>query len=138
MADEGKPEEALIGSSSGTEQETQQNENGTVDSAANEKSESNEAQEKNGTNGQAVPERQYDANGNPILTEAELLDLEIKNATLTSLESTRRMIQYCNAAKEAGINTLVMLDEQGGKQLTALSLYIYILRFSSSRANRTH
>lgn len=67
--------------------------------------------------GPVVPDRPLDANGNPILTEAEQLQLEIKNATLESLESTRRMIQFCNDAKEAGINTLVMLDEQGGKHL---------------------
>ncbi|XP_070577770.1 synaptosomal-associated protein 25-like isoform X4 [Ptychodera flava] len=32
---------------------------------------------------------------------------------LESLESTRRMLQMAEESKEAGINTLVMLDEQG-------------------------
>jgi synaptosomal-associated protein 25 len=30
-----------------------------------------------------------------------------------SLESTRRMLLLCEESKEAGIKTLVMLDEQG-------------------------
>jgi synaptosomal-associated protein 25 len=32
---------------------------------------------------------------------------------LKSLESTRRMLLLCEESKEAGIKTLVMLDEQG-------------------------
>lgn len=32
-----------------------------------------------------------------------------------SLESTRRMLALCEESKEAGIKTLVALDDQGGK-----------------------
>ncbi|KAL7677287.1 hypothetical protein ACOME3_003523 [Neoechinorhynchus agilis] len=42
-------------------------------------------------------------------------DLTVKATTIAdeSLESTRRMLQMCEDSKEAGIKTLVMLDEQG-------------------------
>lgn len=32
-----------------------------------------------------------------------------------SLEATRRMMALCEESKEAGIKTLVMLDDQGGQ-----------------------
>ncbi|XP_045186906.1 synaptosomal-associated protein 25-like isoform X8 [Mercenaria mercenaria] len=37
----------------------------------------------------------------------------VSDATKESLESTRRMMTLCEEAKEAGITTLVLLDEQG-------------------------
>ncbi|RWS29043.1 synaptosomal-associated protein 25-like protein [Leptotrombidium deliense] len=47
--------------------------------------------------------------------KSELDQLRMKANTITdeSLESTRRMLQYCEESKEAGIRTLVALDEQG-------------------------
>ena len=50
--------------------------------------------------------------------EELLLYLEIFHRKLIcsfqSLESTRRMLALCEESKEAGIKTLVMLDDQGG------------------------
>nr|XP_006822037.1 PREDICTED: synaptosomal-associated protein 25-like isoform X3 [Saccoglossus kowalevskii] len=46
-------------------------------------------------------------------TELEILQDKADRATDESLESTRRMLQMAEESKEAGINTLVMLDEQG-------------------------
>ena len=45
----------------------------------------------------------------------ELLEIQMQMDTTTdeSLESTRRMVALCEESKEAGIRTLVMLDEQG-------------------------
>nr|XP_022334474.1 synaptosomal-associated protein 25-like isoform X11 [Crassostrea virginica] len=37
----------------------------------------------------------------------------LDNANQESLESTRRMLNMCEEGKEAGIRTLVMIDEQG-------------------------
>ena len=71
--------------------------------------------------------------GKPVpLTETEQVQLQIENAAsevstplklklillnsnfcFQSLESTRRMVQMLDESKEAGIKTLVMLDEQG-------------------------
>ncbi|VDM31657.1 unnamed protein product [Hydatigera taeniaeformis] len=48
-----------------------------------------------------------------IMTETELLDRQIDDATEESLDATRRMMAMCEEAKEAGISTLVMLDDQG-------------------------
>ncbi|VDL89662.1 unnamed protein product [Schistocephalus solidus] len=60
-----------------------------------------------------------------LMTETELLMHRIDDATAESLESTRRMLAMCEEnysitqlifsvkAKEAGISTLVMLDDQG-------------------------
>ncbi|CAF0995092.1 unnamed protein product [Didymodactylos carnosus] len=48
-----------------------------------------------------------------ILTEEEQILLSIDQGVHESLESTRRMIALCDESKEAGIRTLVMLDEQG-------------------------
>lgn len=46
---------------------------------------------------------------------SELQDLQIKAAQVTdeSLESTRRMLNLMDESKEAGIRTLVALDDQG-------------------------
>ncbi|KAI3421942.1 hypothetical protein GPALN_012481 [Globodera pallida] len=41
------------------------------------------------------------------------INLRINNTTDESLESTRRMLAFCEESKEAGIKTLVMLDDQG-------------------------
>lgn len=41
------------------------------------------------------------------------VNLRINQTTDESLESTRRMLAYCEESKEAGISTLVMLDDQG-------------------------
>uniref|UniRef100_A0A5K3F2W4 Synaptosomal-associated protein n=1 Tax=Mesocestoides corti TaxID=53468 RepID=A0A5K3F2W4_MESCO len=48
-----------------------------------------------------------------IMTETELLSRRIDDATEESLDATRRMMAMCEEAKEAGISTLVMLDDQG-------------------------
>ncbi|CAG0880623.1 unnamed protein product [Darwinula stevensoni] len=52
------------------------------------------------------------ANGQP---RTELQDLQLKAGQVTdeSLESTRRMLVLCEESKEAGIRTLVALDDQG-------------------------
>ena len=49
----------------------------------------------------------------PALTELESLQLKCNNITDESLESTRRMKGMCEEAKDMGIKTLVMLDDQG-------------------------
>lgn len=46
-------------------------------------------------------------------TELEEIQQQCNQVTDDSLESTRRMINMCEESKEAGIRTLVMLDEQG-------------------------
>ncbi|XP_046371738.1 synaptosomal-associated protein 25-like isoform X6 [Haliotis rufescens] len=46
-------------------------------------------------------------------SELQDLQMQANMATDESLESTRRMLQMCEESKEAGIMTLVMLDEQG-------------------------
>jgi len=53
------------------------------------------------------------ANEGPPLTELESLQLKANQVTDESLESTRRMIALCEDSKEAGIKTLVALDDQG-------------------------
>ncbi|CAF4751154.1 unnamed protein product [Rotaria sp. Silwood1] len=53
------------------------------------------------------------------LTEEEQILLAIDQSVHESLESTRRMLTLCDDSKEAGIRTLVMLDEQG-EQLDAI------------------
>lgn len=53
----------------------------------------------------AEPERE--------LTELEGLQLKCNQVTDESLESTRRMMDLCAEAKDAGIKTLVALDDQG-------------------------
>ncbi|ELU17214.1 hypothetical protein CAPTEDRAFT_180292 [Capitella teleta] len=47
------------------------------------------------------------------MTEDELLQFDIDKNTNESLESTRRMLAMAEESKDAGIRTLVMLDEQG-------------------------
>eukprot|EP00096_Caligus_rogercresseyi_P009889 TRINITY_DN345_c1_g1_i1.p1 TRINITY_DN345_c1_g1~~TRINITY_DN345_c1_g1_i1.p1 ORF type:complete len:207 (+),score=76.74 TRINITY_DN345_c1_g1_i1:485-1105(+) len=49
----------------------------------------------------------------PVLTELESLQLKCNDVTDSSLESTRRMKNMCEEAKDCGIKTLVMLDDQG-------------------------
>jgi len=49
----------------------------------------------------------------PPLTELEGLQLKCNTVTDESLESTRRMKNLCEDAKDSGIKTLVMLDDQG-------------------------
>ncbi|CAF0897206.1 unnamed protein product [Brachionus calyciflorus] len=46
-------------------------------------------------------------------TELEEIQIQTNMAQNESLESTRRMVQLLEESKEAGIKTLVMLDEQG-------------------------
>ncbi|PAV85918.1 hypothetical protein WR25_09162 isoform A [Diploscapter pachys] len=43
----------------------------------------------------------------------EAINLKMNAVTDDSLESTRRMLALCEESKEAGIRTLVMLDDQG-------------------------
>jgi len=49
----------------------------------------------------------------PPLTELESLQLKCNQVTDESLDSTRRMKNLCEEAKDCGIKTLVMLDDQG-------------------------
>ena len=49
----------------------------------------------------------------PPMTELEGLQLKCNELTDESLESTRRMKNMCEEAKDSGIKTLVMLDDQG-------------------------
>ncbi|XP_022653447.1 synaptosomal-associated protein 25-like isoform X1 [Varroa jacobsoni] len=52
-------------------------------------------------------------NMNPDEMTGEQLQQRIANGAQDSLESTRRMLALCDESKEAGIRTLVALDEQG-------------------------
>jgi len=56
-----------------------------------------------------------EVNGGPAAghTEGEQLQMKCNEATDASLESTRRMLALCEESKEAGIRTLVALDDQG-------------------------
>ncbi|CAJ0957232.1 unnamed protein product, partial [Mesorhabditis belari] len=45
--------------------------------------------------------------------ELQGLNVDIEERCVESLESTRRMMALCEESKEAGIKTLVMLDDQG-------------------------
>ncbi|XP_039230283.1 uncharacterized protein LOC6540108 isoform X7 [Drosophila yakuba] len=47
-------------------------------------------------------------------TELEELQINAQGVADESLESTRRMLALCEESKEAGIRTLVALDDQGG------------------------
>ncbi|XP_070066941.1 synaptosomal-associated protein 25 isoform X4 [Drosophila virilis] len=51
----------------------------------------------------------------PQVPKTELEELQIKSQGVAdeSLESTRRMLALCEESKEAGIRTLVALDDQG-------------------------
>ncbi|XP_076392767.1 synaptosomal-associated protein 25kDa isoform X8 [Megachile rotundata] len=51
--------------------------------------------------------------GGPPRTELQELQLKADQTTDESLESTRRMLALCEESKEAGIRTLVALDDQG-------------------------
>jgi len=55
------------------------------------------------------------ANADPLagMSEGEQLQYKINQTGDESLESTRRMLALCDESKEAGIRTLVALDEQG-------------------------
>nr|BAF50734.1 DjSNAP-25 [Dugesia japonica] len=53
-----------------------------------------------------------DLNNEPP-TELQMIQFKMNATTDESLESTRRMLAMCEEAKEAGISTLVMLDDQG-------------------------
>lgn len=55
----------------------------------------------------------------PVPTELSAIQMQMNQTTNESLESTRRMLGLCEESKEAGIRTLVMLDEQG-EQLDAI------------------
>lgn len=46
-------------------------------------------------------------------TDLHEIQLQMNSTTDESLESTRRMLALCEESKDAGIRTLVMLDEQG-------------------------
>ncbi|XP_075722349.1 synaptosomal-associated protein 25kDa isoform X12 [Rhipicephalus microplus] len=46
-------------------------------------------------------------------SELEMIQLKMNQTTDESLERTRNMIALCEESKEAGIRTLVALDEQG-------------------------
>ncbi|GAU97341.1 hypothetical protein RvY_08660-2 [Ramazzottius varieornatus] len=46
-------------------------------------------------------------------TELEEIQLNINQKADESLDATRRMLAMCEESKDAGIRTLVMLDEQG-------------------------
>jgi len=58
-------------------------------------------------------------NDESMRTELSTIQMQMNQTTNESLESTRRMIVLCDESKEAGIRTLVMLDEQG-EQLDAI------------------
>ncbi|CAH8451783.1 unnamed protein product [Schistosoma guineensis] len=47
------------------------------------------------------------------MTEYEQIKFKMNQTTDESLEASRRMMALCEEAKEAGISTLVMLDDQG-------------------------
>jgi len=49
----------------------------------------------------------------PPKTELEQLQYDCNRVTDDSLESTRRILALCEESKEAGIRTLVALDDQG-------------------------
>lgn len=55
----------------------------------------------------------------PAPTELSTIQMQSNQTTNESLEATRRMLGLCEESKEAGIRTLVMLDEQG-EQLDAI------------------
>ncbi|KAK0041955.1 synaptosomal-associated protein 25-like isoform X6 [Biomphalaria pfeifferi] len=61
---------------------------------------------------------------NDMRSELQELQMQANLVTDESLESTRRMLAMCEESKEAGIKTLVMLDEQGGKPCSSLALVL--------------
>ena len=62
---------------------------------------------------QQIPLEDINGVAPPPKTELEELQLKAHAVTDESLESTRRMLTLCDESKEAGIRTLVALDEQG-------------------------
>lgn len=58
-------------------------------------------------------------NDESMRDELSTIQMQMNKTTNESLESTRRMLGLCEESKEAGIRTLVMLDEQG-EQLDAI------------------
>ncbi|CAF1496531.1 unnamed protein product [Rotaria magnacalcarata] len=58
-------------------------------------------------------------NDETMRNELSSIQMQMNQTTNESLESTRRMLALCDESKEAGIRTLVMLDEQG-EQLDAI------------------
>ncbi|CAF2714531.1 unnamed protein product [Rotaria sp. Silwood2] len=58
-------------------------------------------------------------NDETMRNELSSIQMQMNQTTNESLESTRRMLGLCEDSKEAGIRTLVMLDEQG-EQLDAI------------------
>ncbi|CAF1038537.1 unnamed protein product [Rotaria sordida] len=58
-------------------------------------------------------------NEEPVRNDLSSVQMQMNETTNESLESTRRMLGLCEESKEAGIRTLVMLDEQG-EQLDAI------------------
>jgi synaptosomal-associated protein 25 len=58
-------------------------------------------------------------NDESMRNELSSIQTQMNQTTNESLESTRRMLTLCEESKEAGIRTLVMLDEQG-EQLDAI------------------
>ncbi|KAL5238654.1 hypothetical protein ACI65C_006064 [Semiaphis heraclei] len=66
----------------------------------------------------------------PAVPKTELQELQMKAGEVTdeSLESTRRMLALCEESKEAGIRTLVALDDQGGELMFLLLLPLPLLR----------
>jgi len=68
------------------------------------------------------------AEDGPPLSELEGLQLQINNTTDESLESTRRMKQLCEEAKDSGIKTLVresfssllLLEPRKGRKKSSL------------------
>ncbi|XP_025104783.1 synaptosomal-associated protein 25-like isoform X6 [Pomacea canaliculata] len=54
-----------------------------------------------------------DLSDHEMRSELQELQMQANLVTDESLESTRRMLALCEESKEAGIKTLVMLDEQG-------------------------
>lgn len=53
------------------------------------------------------------ATGRDSPNDLQEIQLQMNAVTDESLESTRRMLAMCEESKDAGIRTLVMLDEQG-------------------------
>jgi len=58
-------------------------------------------------------------NDETMRNELSSIQMQMNQTTNESLEATRRMLGFCEESKEAGIRTLVMLDEQG-EQLDAI------------------
>lgn len=60
-----------------------------------------------------APYSSGNAEEDAMRSELGNLQMEMNTVTDESLESTRRMLNMCEESKDAGIRTLVMLDEQG-------------------------